>query len=226
MQTANTGQSNLMKASPPAGIAIESNHDEGPLSHIHEHPEIESADLDRIGLLIAGPGLIVDVGAGRGGFVLAARARGHRAYAIDLEPGAGPIWRRRGVPGLLGDALSPPFRPGVFDVVRLKEIIEHVEDPRALVDAARGILRPGGHVVAHVPSPYSQLYPTGNFWDDYTHVRPLSRLGLRRLFEDSRMTVVEIHGYTAGRNRFERLLGRAVASVIPHTYRIIARGPA
>jgi hypothetical protein len=107
----------------------------------------------------------------------------------------------------------------------LKEIIEHVADPRALVEASRRLLRPGGVLIAHVPSPYSQLYPAGNFWDDYTHVRPLSRLGLQRLFEDSGMSVVEITGYTAGRNRFERLLGHALARVLPHTYRVIARGP-
>jgi SAM-dependent methyltransferase len=193
---------------------------------VHEHPEIESEDVDRIQDLAGASARVLDVGAGRGGFVLLARQQGHAACALDLEPAAAPIWRRRGVPGVLGDALTPPFRQGHFDIVRLKEIIEHVADPKALVIAARTLLRPGGYVIAHIPSQYSQLYPAGNFWDDYTHVRPLSRLGLQRLFEDSGMVIVEIKGYTAGRNRFERLFGRALAAVVPHTYRVIARGPA
>ena len=194
-----------------------------PLTHIHEHPEIEAADVDRIGRLAPAPARVLDVGAGRGGFVLLARARGVAACGLDLEPSAAPIWRRRGVPAVLADAFRPPFRDGIFDVVRLKEIIEHVEEPRALVTAARGLLRPGGYIIAHVPSTYSQLYPVGNFWDDYTHVRPLSRLGLRRLFEDSGMTIVRIDGYTAGRNAIERLVGSVIASVLPHTYRVVAR---
>ncbi len=210
-----SGDAGSAQHAPPA--------DDGPLSHVHEHPEIEAADVERIGRLLRAPRYVLDVGAGRGGFVLAARSRGLVAYGLDLEPAAAPIWRRRGVPGVLADAFKPPFRDGAFDVVRLKEIIEHVEDPRTLVVAARALLRPGGCIIAHVPSPYSQLYPAGNFWDDYTHVRPLSRLGLRRLFEDSQMTVVSIDGYTAGRSAIERVLGKVIASVLPHTYRVVAR---
>ena len=210
-----TADASSAQHAPPA--------DDGPLSHVHEHPEIEAADVDRLGRLLRAPGRILDVGAGRGGFVLLARSRGIVAYGLDLEPAAARIWRRRGVPGVLADAFRPPFRDGAFDIVRLKEIIEHVEDPRALVIAARALLRPDGCILAHVPSTYSQLYPVGNFWDDYTHVRPFSRLGLQRLMEDSGMTVVSIDGYTAGRSTIERALGKVIASVIPHTYRIVAR---
>lgn len=202
--------------------APENTADDGPLSHVHEHREIESADIDQIRSPLGAPAYVLDIGTGRGGFVLLARSRGMVAYGLDLEPAAAPIWRRGGVPGVLADAFKPPFRDGSFDVVRLKEIIEHVEDPRALVFAARELLRPGGCIIAHVPSPYSQLYPVGNFWDDYTHVRPSSRLGLRRLFEDSRMTIVRIDGYTAGRSAMERAFGKVIATVLPHTYRVIA----
>ena len=195
----------------------------GPLSHIREHPEIQSADLDRIEQLISHPARVLDIGAGRGGFVLAARARGHEAVALDVEPTAPAYWRRDGVPGILADGFAPPFRAGSFNVVRLKELIEHVVDPRRLLEAAVLVLQSRGLVLAHVPSPYSQLYPAGNFWDDYTHIRPLSRLGLHRLFTDSGMTVLTIEGYTAGRNRAERMLGRMMATVVPHTYRVLAR---
>jgi SAM-dependent methyltransferase len=198
-------------------------HDDGPLSHVHEHPEIEAEDVDRIGRLVPGRARVLDVGAGRGGFVLLARERGMAAYGLDLEPAAAGIWQRRGAPCVLADAFRPPFRDGSFDVVRLKEILEHVQDPRALVAAACALLRPDGCLIAHVPSSYSQLYPVGNFWDDYTHVRPFSRLGLRRLIEDSGMTVASIDGYMAGRNAIERALGRVMATVLPHTYRVVAR---
>ncbi len=208
---------------PAASPRHDAPADAGPLSHIHEHPEIEAADVAEVQRLLRLPGRVLDVGAGRGGFVLLARSRGMDACALDLEPSAAPIWRQRGVPGVLADAFNPPFQDGVFAVVRLKEIIEHVEDPRALVAAARALLRPGGCILAHVPSPYSQFYPVGNFWDDYTHVRPFSRLALQRLFEDSGMILVSIKGYTAGRNAVERTLGKLIASFLPHTYRVVAR---
>ena len=210
-----SGDAGSAQHAPPA--------DEGPLSHVHEHPEIEAADVERIGRLLRAPGYVLDVGAGRGGFVLAARSRGLVAYGLDLEPAAAPIWRRRGVPGVLADAFKPPFRTAPSTSCASKRSSNTSKIPRALVVAARALLRPGGCIIAHVPSPYSQLYPAGNFWDDYTHVRPLSRLGLRRLFEDSQMTVVSIDGYTAGRSAIERVLGNVIASVLPHTYRVVAR---
>jgi len=196
---------------------------EGPLHHIREHPEIGNRDLDLIEQLHGRGAAILDIGAGRGGFVQLATSRGLRAIALDVEPSAPVLWRRTQVTGVLADAFRPPFRDSSFDVARLKEIIEHVEDPRSLIRGIESLLRAGGHLIAHVPSPYSQLFPVGNFWDDYTHVRPFSRLGLRRLLEDSGMRVVSIDGYVAGRNVVERVLGVALGRVLPHTYRVVAQ---
>jgi hypothetical protein len=39
------------------------------------------------------------------------------------------------------------------------------------------------------------------------------------------MEVAQIEGYMAGRNLWERLLGRIVALVFPHIYLAIARAP-
>jgi SAM-dependent methyltransferase len=196
---------------------------EGPLVHLREHPELIDADLATIGDALHRGARLLDIGAGRGAFVRAARGRGFEALALDLQLEASAVWPREGVPGVIGDGFKVPFRDGAFDLVRMKEIIEHVEDPLALVLEAKRLLNGGGLVLAHVPTPYSQLYPVGNFWDDYTHVRPLSRVGLMRLFSDAGLQVVRIDGYTAGRNGIERALGKVLARVAPHIYRVIAR---
>src|SRR5689334_17951359 len=108
----------------PARVAPDSlfaAHDEGPLAHIHEHPEIDAGDLDQVERMTPRPVRILDVGAGRGGFVLRARLRKFETYGLDIEPSASRIWQRTGVPAALGDAFAPPFRAETFDVVRLKE---------------------------------------------------------------------------------------------------------
>jgi SAM-dependent methyltransferase len=107
----------------------------------------------------------------------------------------------------------------------MKEVIEHVEEPLALVREARRVLRPGGVLIAHTPTPYSQMYPVGNFWDDYTHVRPFSRLGLKRLMADAGMEIVRIEAYVSGRNSIERMMGKVLARVFPHIYKVTARRP-
>lgn len=192
-----------------------------PVSHIREHIEIIEADLQII-RRIPNALRILDVGAGPATFVRIARQAGYDALALDIERGAAAIWLRAGVPGVLADGFRLPFGEGMFDVVRIKEVIEHVEDPRGLLLAARSTLTAGGHVIAHVPSPYSQFYPVANFWDDYTHVRPLTRMGLERLFADAGFRVIRIHGYVAGRNIIERIAGAILGRIVPHTYRIVA----
>lgn len=198
---------------------------EGPLVHLREHPELIEADLKLIRRLTGRGARLLDIGAGRGSFVLRARASGFDAIGLEVEAGARTVWRDLGVPGVIGDGFHTPFRDGTFDLVRMKEVIEHVEEPLRLVREAHRILRPGGVFLAHVPTPYSQLYPVGNFWDDYTHVRPLSRLGLTRLIADADLELVRIDAYTAGRNPMERLIGRLLARVLPHIYRVTARAP-
>jgi SAM-dependent methyltransferase len=194
----------------------------GPVSHIREHIEIIEGDLAIIRRDMPGARRILDVGAGPATFVRMAQQAGYDALALDIEASAQAIWSGAHIPGVLADGFRLPFRGGVFDLVRIKEVIEHVEDPRGLLLAARGVLKAGGHVIAHVPSPYSQFYPIANFWDDYTHVRPLTRTGLERLFADSGFRVLDIRGYVAGRNTAERIAGAILGRLVPHTYRIVA----
>jgi len=191
--------------------------------HIHEHPEIDQRDLALVRQWQPAARTILDVGAGTGGFVIAATRAGFTAFGLDLGADAPMAWPAAGVSGVRADALHPPFRRAAFDVVRAKEIVEHVVDPLGLVRAMRWLVKPGGLLLAHVPTPFSQVYPVANFWDDYTHVRPFSRAGLQRLFEDGGLTVRSIRGYTAGRGRLERVAGALLSRIMPHTYVLVAQ---
>jgi hypothetical protein len=57
-------------------------------------------------------------------------------------------------------------------------------------------------------------------------VRPISRFGLTRLVADAGLELDRIEGYMSGRNAAERALGKVLARVLPHMYRVIARSPA
>jgi SAM-dependent methyltransferase len=198
---------------------------EGSLVHLREHQDVIDSDMRLLVRRLPKGGRILDVGAGRGRFVLDARRQGLDAIGLELEPGAIAVWSAGHVPGVVGDGMRTPFGARSFDAVRMKEVIEHVEQPLALIKEARRLLKPGGLFVAHVPSPYSQFYPVANFWDDYTHVRPLSRFGLTRLIADGGLRLESIEGYTSGRNAVERLLGKVLARVLPHMYRVVGRSP-
>lgn len=200
--------------------------DEGYFKHIIEHPELSRSDVKIIRQQQPDARWIVDIGCGRGGFVEICRRELGEALGLDNEPAAARICRAQGLPFALADAQHLPFASDSLDVVRAKEIIEHLPDPRPMLREIHRALRPGGLSLSRVPSHFSALYPIGNFWDDYTHVRPLSRLGLRRLLDDSGFEIDFISGYTVGRNAAERLLGRILGLVLPHDWLAAAHKPA
>jgi SAM-dependent methyltransferase len=195
------------------------------LQSIREHPEISLHDIRILRRYLPGARRIVDVGCGQGGFLALCGREFELAVGLDLSAEAVRMCLAQKASGVRAHALFLPLRTESLDIIRAKEVIEHLPDPLSLTREAYRVLKPGGLFLAHVPSQYSALYPVGNFYDDYTHFRPLSRLGVRRLVQDGGLELLFVHGYTAGRNMLERSAGRLMALFLPHTWRILARRP-
>jgi SAM-dependent methyltransferase len=99
---------------------------------------------------------ILDIGCGLGVYVRKFREFSDRVYGIDIDAkrlreGA------RTTPGLaLSMSETLPFRDGVFDLVVLNEVIEHVRDDAQTLAEALRVIRPGGHIAIYAPN---RLYP-------------------------------------------------------------------
>jgi SAM-dependent methyltransferase len=113
------------------------------------------ARLERaLGRPVSGLALL-NAGCGTGGFNEAAERAGARAWGVDVDAEAVAIARLR--PGgeriARAAAEALPFSPAAFDVVYCYSTLEHVADAhRALAEMAR-VLRPGGALYLHTPSP-------------------------------------------------------------------------
>ena len=108
---------------------------------------------------------------------------------IDVSTEAVEAARARGREVMLADVDDRlPFEEDSFDGVVLKDVLEHVGDPVALVREVARILRPNGRVFAS--SPDAQRW----VWDDYTHRRPFTRKSYRLMFEDQGFRVDRV-GY-------------------------------
>ncbi|HZH19011.1 MAG TPA: class I SAM-dependent methyltransferase, partial [Geodermatophilus sp.] len=126
---------------------------------------------------LAGPGGVVDLGCGRGEWLTLLRAAGVAARGVDTNPAFVAAGRARGLDMELGDALGylEALPPDSLDMVTAFHVIEHLvtEDLLALLEAARGALRPGGCLLLETPNPTNLVMAACDFYNDPTHRSPL-----------------------------------------------------
>ncbi len=85
------------------------------------------------------------------------------------------------------DQLSDNKYEGVY----AKQIIEHLDRPLYFLKNINRILKHNGKAVILTPNcPYAL---SRFFWDDYTHVRPLTKVSLRRLALDAGFSKIKIY---------------------------------
>jgi 2-polyprenyl-3-methyl-5-hydroxy-6-metoxy-1,4-benzoquinol methylase len=105
--------------------------------------------------------VVLDIGAGGGQLVRLIARRGRRVIGIDI-----PLRNLKRIRGSLSaplqkffiplsaDAYALPLREASADLVFLSEIIEHLEEPAAVLREVRRVLKPDGAVV--LSSPYRE----------------------------------------------------------------------
>jgi len=108
----------------------------------------------RVALRALKPGdRLLEVGVGSGHFLQAARAQGHRVSGVELNPAAAARVRALGFEVFEADLAE--LAKGLdmpFDAVCAFQVLEHVPDPRRLLEAMLAVLRPGGRLVLSVPN--------------------------------------------------------------------------
>jgi SAM-dependent methyltransferase len=97
---------------------------------------------------------LLDVGCGAGGFMHRARAAGFTVSGLDFNKDRVAALRERGFEVAAG--ALPDFARGAaaasFDAITMFELIEHLDDPAAWLDAAKSLLKPGGLLIVGTPN--------------------------------------------------------------------------
>jgi SAM-dependent methyltransferase len=151
---------------------------------------------------------------------------------VDGSPNAVRAAAEKGRNVTLADVDHPlPFDDDAFDGAILKDLLEHVRDPVAVVREVARVLRSGGLVFAS--SPDAQRW----VWDDYTHRRPFTRKALRLLFADSGYRIEHVgyesvmpgtsivSGLTRAKRRPAPLRAAAWLPVVRRNVWVVARKP-
>jgi len=116
---------------------------------------------------------LLDVGAGLGVFPYAAKSAGWHCTAIDPDPRAVSHMREHvGIEAVCGDFMAVDSL-GQFDIVTFNKVLEHVEDPVAMLTRAGRFVDPKGFVYLELPdgeAASSEGFGREEFFVEHLHV--------------------------------------------------------
>jgi SAM-dependent methyltransferase len=168
------------------------------------------ATLAMIAARVAPPGNLLEIGAGAGFFLKAAERAGWRVAGTEILQAAIEFARTRlglGVTRASAEELNAPDHSA--DVVAMFEVIEHLLDPRVVLQKVLKVLRPGGVFVLSTPN-FNSLsrWALGQGWavlSPAEHVYYFTQGSLGRLLAQTGFTDVEFVGRHGGQGLFETM---------------------
>lgn len=111
-------------------------------------------------------GEVLDIGCGRGYFLLACRKKGYHVEGIDLSADVAAYVRRElNIPVHVGEIDNVTIPDASYDVITMWHSLEHTADPNVYLQKARRWLKDDGILVVDVPN-YSG-YDALKTWDHW-----------------------------------------------------------
>ena len=118
--------------------------------YVHVRPEevaAWSAFAERLTRLNGRPGRMLEVGCAAGHLLSGAIEHGWDVMGVEASPKFSTEVKRRGLPVHDGVLATLPEGQGLYDLVVMTDVLEHLRDPVADLARCRDLLKPGGLLV-------------------------------------------------------------------------------
>lgn len=149
---------------------------------------------------------VIDVGAGQGRFVLAARRRGYDALGFEPSRRGIELALRRGISLQAASVEHAKLAEGEADAVSCWHVLEHLDEPGGALDRIASWLRPSGILLLGVPNLASlQARIAGGRWahlDVPRHRHHFTPAGIERLLAAHGFRIVRSHQLLIEHNLF------------------------
>lgn len=119
---------------------------------------------------------ILDVGSGDKFLKKPFQNRGYKYFDIDID-------------SIDFNSEKFPYDDNTFDFIISLAVIEHINNPGYFVSEINRVLKAGGILFLSTPN---WTYSYKNFYDDYTHVRPYSKMTIKRLLIDNKFKDINV----------------------------------
>jgi len=169
-----------------------------------------AAMLKLIETSVGAPGKMLEVGTGAGFFLKAAQRAGWQVQGIEISDEAIAFARNRlGLEVAQLPAEQLGSLADSFDVVVMFEVIEHLFEPRLVLEAVQHLLRPGGALVISTPN-FDALsrFALGNSWAVLSpgeHLYYFTHKTLAALLVGCGFTSIQFHDNYAGWGLYETM---------------------
>lgn len=154
-------------------------------------------------------GKLLDVGCGNGDLMLWYQNRGWETIGIEPSLKAVQIARSRGLKVIESSIEDANLPDNYFDAITLVQVLEHLEDPRGVLNKLYRALKPGGLLIAGVPNFLClDRQVMGNAWiplEVPRHLYHFTPNSLKRLFNLAQFSIQEVRKKTLYRITFSQI---------------------
>jgi SAM-dependent methyltransferase len=142
-------------------------------------------------------GALLDLGCSSGAFLESIKSDSWRLYGIEMSAeGARTAEAKSGAQVFVGDILEAPFPRESFDLITCFDVLEHVYEPRKVMEKVGEWLKPGGIFYVLVPNIDSaEAHVFGTYWhglEPPRHLFHYSPASLRNLAKAAGLSEVSL----------------------------------